>query len=234
MRIPSAPRYPSFGELLTSSLGVAHQPAQSVDRFVTESIKPAGKRPLSPPSFLGYFAAMTKSEVLTHPVRMRIVLTMVGGRDLTTADIAAEMPDVPIATLYRHIAVLSDGNVIDVVKERRVRGAVERTFRLRPNDQLRPNFALADRSEAAKMSSKDQRASFGVFAASMIAAYDGYLAREDCDAVTDPVGYRTVAVYADEADIKRIAETLDKATEPLTKEAEGKPRILISTVVMPA
>ncbi|NQU37927.1 MAG: helix-turn-helix domain-containing protein [Actinobacteria bacterium] len=176
---------------------------------------------------------MTKSEVLTHPIRMRIVLTLVGGRDLTTGDIAAEMPDVPIATLYRHIAALSEGKVIDVVKERRVRGAVERTFRLRPDYQLRPEFTLADRKNAAKMNTKDQRASFGVFAASMIAAYDGYLARDDRDIVTDPVGYRTVAVYADDADVKRVTELFDRAMEPLAEEAEGKRRILISTVVIP-
>lgn len=176
---------------------------------------------------------MTTSEVLTHPIRMRIVLTMVGGRDLTTSEIAAEMTDVPIATLYRHIAALSEGSVFDVVKERRVRGAVERTFRLRPDYQLRPEFTLADRQHAANMSSKDQRAAFGVFAASMIAAYDGYLAREDRDVVSDPVGYRTVAVYADDSDVKRVTEIFDEAMQPLLKESEGKRRILVSTVVIP-
>jgi len=158
---------------------------------------------------------------------------MVGGRDLTTGEIAAEMTDVPIATLYRHIAALSEGKVLDVVKERRVRGAVERTFRLRPNYQLRPEFTLADRKSASKMTTKDQRASFGVFAASMIAAYDGYLARKDHDVVTDPVGYRTVACYADDADVKRVTELFDKAIATLAKEVDGKRRILISTVVIP-
>ena len=176
---------------------------------------------------------MTKTEVLTHPIRMRVVLTMVGGRELTTAQIAEELPDVPIATLYRHIAALSDGNVLDVVSERRVRGAVERTFKLRPEYQLRPEFTLADRKRAAKMSQKDQRASFGVFAATIIAAYDGYLARDDRDIVNDPVGYRTVAVYADESDVARVTKVFDEVMAPLMEEKPDKRRILISTVLIP-
>ena len=41
------------------------------------------------------------------------------------------LPDIPQATLYRHIAVLADAEVLEVADERRVRGAVERSYRLR-------------------------------------------------------------------------------------------------------
>ncbi len=176
---------------------------------------------------------MTKADVLSHPVRMRVVLTMVGDRELTTADIAEAMPDIPIATLYRHISALAEGKVLTVVSERRVRGAVERTYRLRPEYELRPEFTLADRKKAAKLSTKDQRAAFGVFAATLIASYDGYLAREDRDVVTDPVGYRTTAVYADDDDVREVTALFAKVLEPLMVEKEGKRRILISTVLVP-
>lgn len=44
---------------------------------------------------------------------------------------ALQLSDVPAASLYRHVARLVDGGVLSVVAERRVRGAVERTYVLR-------------------------------------------------------------------------------------------------------
>lgn len=51
--------------------------------------------------------------------------------------------------------------------------------------------------------------------------------------VADPVGYRTTAVYADEEDVRAVTGLFAKVLEPLVVEAEGKQRILISTVVVP-
>ena len=68
-----------------------------------------------------------RSDILLHPVRLRIVLT-VAGDEATTADIAERLPDVPQATLYRHIAKLADSGILDIVGERRARGAVEKTY----------------------------------------------------------------------------------------------------------
>jgi hypothetical protein len=54
-----------------------------------------------------------------------------GDRALTTSQLRSEVPDVPAGSLYRHIAKLVDAGVLSVVSERRVRGAVERTYVLR-------------------------------------------------------------------------------------------------------
>lgn len=63
-----------------------------------------------------------------HPMRLRIVKTFLGDRALTTAQIAAELDDIPMGSLYRHIAMLTKGGVLQVVAERRVRGTAERTL----------------------------------------------------------------------------------------------------------
>jgi hypothetical protein len=74
---------------------------------------------------------MTPADVLLHPVRLRLIQAFLGDRALTTADLRDELPDVPPASLYRHIARLVDAAVLSVVSERRVRGALERTYVLR-------------------------------------------------------------------------------------------------------
>src|SRR3712207_9270812 len=73
---------------------------------------------------------MATADLLLHPVRLRIVQAFLGDRTLTTADLHAELPDVPVATLYRHVGVLAEAGVLEVVGERRVRGSTERTYRL--------------------------------------------------------------------------------------------------------
>src|SRR6266508_2535649 len=74
---------------------------------------------------------MATADLLLHPVRLRIVQAFLGDRALTTSALSAELADVPTASLYRHVARLVDAGVLQVVAERRVRGALERTYVLR-------------------------------------------------------------------------------------------------------
>src|SRR5438128_445211 len=54
---------------------------------------------------------------------------MRGGRTLTTARLCALLPDVSKAMVYRHVDLLAAGGILEVVDERRVRGAAERHCR---------------------------------------------------------------------------------------------------------
>ncbi len=74
---------------------------------------------------------MASADLLLHPVRLRIVKAFLGDRALTTTQLAAELAEVPAGSLYRHVALLTKAGVLQVVAERRIRGAVERTYTLR-------------------------------------------------------------------------------------------------------
>ena len=74
---------------------------------------------------------MASADLLLHPVRLRIVEAFLVDRALTTSQLRAELPEVPAGSLYRHVARLVAGGVLSVVSERRVRGALERTYVLR-------------------------------------------------------------------------------------------------------
>lgn len=171
---------------------------------------------------------MASADVLIHPVRLRVVQALLGDRELTTADLAAELPDVPPATLYRHVAVLVGAGVLRVVGERRVRGAVERRYGLNLSD------ASADRDDVAAMSREQLRTSFGVFAASLIAGFDSYLAGREVDPVHDALGFRTAAIHLREDDAAEFAERLREAVEPWLSPRPGARRHLFSTVLTPA
>src|SRR5688572_22230357 len=103
--------------------------------------------------------SVVSADLLLHPVRLRVVQAFLGDRVLTTADLHAELPDVPVATLYRHVGVLADAGVLTVVGERKVRGAAERSYRL---DLAAASLGPAD---AAAMTAEDHRRAFTTFAA---------------------------------------------------------------------
>lgn len=183
-----------------------------------------------------YRAAVAASNVLTHPVRLRIVLALVGDRQLTTAQLAEALPDVPIASLYRHIASLYEAGVLEVVSERKVRAMTERTYGLVVAN------AQIDRESAAAMTREEKERAFGVFAAGLIAVFNAHLDRidEETDGppagwdADDAVSFTTAPVFVDEGDLEDLRDAIRAAVQPFMDEADGKHRLLLSTVVLPA
>lgn len=127
---------------------------------------------------------MNAIELLLHPVRLRIVAALSGGQGLTTTQLCAHLHDVSRVTVYRQVALLVEGGCIEVADEQRVRGAVERRYRLRPE---RP---IIDADMAAEMTLEDHRRGFAAAIAVLIAEFDSYLNHEGADPVADGVGYR--------------------------------------------
>src|ERR1700689_5411248 len=137
---------------------------------------------------------MASADLLLHPVRLRIVQAFLGDRAFTTADLRSELPDVPPASLYRHVARLVAAGVLAVVAERRARGATERTYTLRLSAaQLSP-------AEVAAMTPDEHRQAFMAFTAGLLGDFDRYLARKDRDPVRDGIGYRIAALWLTDAE----------------------------------
>lgn len=181
---------------------------------------------------------MDVAELLLHPVRLRVVQTLLGGRVLTTGQLREELPDLAPATLYRHLSTLLRGDVLEVVEQRQVRGAVERTYRLREHA---PSVSAAD---AATMSPEAHRRAFGTFVAGLLADFDRYLDRaaggtgEDggVDLGHDLVGYRQAALHLSDDEMRHLLADLAAVIRPrlAVPPAPGRRRRLLTTVVMPA
>ena len=118
---------------------------------------------------------MRITELLLHPIRIRIVQSAMDGTAITTSELCARMPDVSKATMYRHVALLVEGGLLKVVGEERVRGAVERSYRLEHTRAI-----LAD-AEVAAMSTDDHRRGFAAAVTSLLAEFEVYLDRDGAD-----------------------------------------------------
>ncbi len=69
------------------------------------------------------------SKALLHPVRAKLIL-LLAEKPQTPLELRVHLPDVPLGTLYRHLNVLLECDVVKIVRERRVHGTVERQFAL--------------------------------------------------------------------------------------------------------
>ena len=171
---------------------------------------------------------VSTADLLLHPVRLRIVQAFLGERTLTTAELGAELDDVPTATLYRHVGRLADAGVLTVVGERKVRGAAERSYRL---------VLEAASVDPRAMTAEDHRRGFATFVAALLGDFDRYLDRagEKPDLAADGVGYRQAGLWLDDEEFAALLGELRSLVQSrmALPEREGRRRRMLSTVVMP-
>ena len=173
---------------------------------------------------------MASADLLLHPVRLRIVKAFLGDRALTTRQLAAELPDVPAASVYRHVGRLAEAGVLHVVAERRVRGITERTYMLRLfAAQIQP-------AEVAAMSSQEHANAFLAYVAGLLGDFDRYFAAEPENPGRDGAGYRVAAMWLTDAELADYRRDLAAITTPLLANGpgEGRRRRMLYTVMLPA
>jgi DNA-binding transcriptional ArsR family regulator len=173
---------------------------------------------------------MASADLLLHPVRLRIVKAFLGDRALTTSQLAAELDDVPAGSLYRHVARLTDAGVLQVVAERRVRGAVERTYTLRLfAAQIQPG-------EAAAMTAEEHIQAFMAYVAGMLADADRYLGAGPIDPVRDGASYRVAGMWLTDAEFAEFIQDLVAVFQPrlANPPGRGRRRRIVYNVILPA
>lgn len=173
---------------------------------------------------------MNAVDLLLHPVRLRIVHALSSGGELTTTQLCARMPDVSRVTVYRQVTLLAEGGFLDVAAEQRVRGAVERRYRLRPD---RP---MIDADAAAVMTLEDHRRGFAAAMAVLIAEFNAYLDRDGADPTADGVSYRQGMLWLSPRELaemtRRMLEILRDSVA--NKPTPGRAPYLLSPILFPA
>ena len=147
---------------------------------------------------------MTKSmmEVIMNPARQRIAQYLLLHKRGTTNDIAKELSDIPKPSLYRHLKLMAETGLIQVVEEKKVRGTIEKTYGLVEN----PIGSEPTNDEIANLIQK------GLL--SLMNDFQIYFQREDADPKRDLLSFTTsTLLLTDEeymAFMKEIAQILNK------------------------
>lgn len=173
--------------------------------------------------------AASKSDLILHPVRMRVLLELAREQQ-TVRQLAAGLPDVAQATLYRHLNTLVQGGVLAVVEERLVRGTLERTY------ALAEQGARLNAEDLAALGKDDHLRHFTMFVTSLLSDFSRYLERTaEVDFEADGVGYYKAQFYLNDNELRTLQAAMQALVVPLQahQPAEGRHRHLVSAVLLP-
>lgn len=153
------------------------------------------------------------ASIVMNPIRLRIIQYLGIHKEGTTAQIREELSDIPQASLYRHIKVLAEAGWITVVKETRLRGAVEKTYTL---------------SEGALNSGNDSpSASIQNGILSILASFHTYFQSPENDPRSDMLTFATSTLMLSDEEymefLKNIGELIGK-TIGKAPDGQRKPR----------
>jgi DNA-binding transcriptional ArsR family regulator len=160
---------------------------------------------------------------------MRILMAL-AGHEMTAGQLGEVLPDVPQATLYRHIKRLVNNDILVVVRENPIRGTVEKVYTL---DASHANLSP---DELAELDSDGHMRIFVSFIASLLDDYARYLAvSQPIDLVSDGVGFRKVILNLSHSELIEMSQALNQALKPYLEKAPSQERQarLFSTILIP-
>jgi DNA-binding transcriptional ArsR family regulator len=178
---------------------------------------------------LVYSLAESKGDLILHPIRMRIIQSLIGGSRRTTQQILELMSDIPQATMYRHLNKLLKAKIIEVIEQNQIRGSVEKVYILSEHGAEIPTKDLKD------MSAEEHMEMFIKFVAMLIGDYGRYLQQDHYDQLKDGISFRQVHLnLTDEEYMQMLLGMREQMQQYIGNEpnAERRRRV-ISTIVIP-
>lgn len=166
---------------------------------------------------------MSKEDLLLHPVRLRVILA-VAGRRVTAQQLAAELPDVPQASLYRNLRALVDAGIVSVVEEHRVKNTVERTFAL-PETNL--TLSPADLEGAGPT---EHLRLFTRFLGMLLGYFSRYAHSGRVDLKRDRAAYQMFSLDLSDAEAARLSRELSAVFKRFAENKGGARRRFVFSI----
>lgn len=173
--------------------------------------------------------ATSRANLIVHPVRLRLLVAL-ARRQLTARQLSELLPDVPAATLYHHLGVLTRAGLLRVVSERPIRGAVEKLY------TIADDHVTLSPEELARAPREDHLRYFTIFVATLLSDFDRYLPREGpIDLFADGVGYRETPFYLSDDELLQAAAALNHALLPFLsyQPAPNRRRRMFAMITFP-
>lgn len=171
--------------------------------------------------------ATARADLILHPVRMRLLVTL-ARRQLTARQLSELLPDVPQATLYHHLGILTRAGLLRIVSQRQIRGTVEKLYAFGDDNTF---LGPADLANASR---DDHLRYFTIFVATLLGDFARYLQRDaPIDPAADGVGYRAVPFYLSDEEYAQAAAAVSQALLPfLSHEPEPHRRRRLFTMIV--
>lgn len=155
-------------------------------------------------------------EIIMNPTRMRIIQYLLLHPQATAGQMHEQMEDIPPASLYRHLRILTESGCIRVCETRQVRGALEKRYELEPSP-------IADASAA------DGAALIQSGILVLMRSFQQYFTHPDADAKRDLLSFSTSTLLLSDEEFLAVMQKIGAVFEEVlgnTPAPGRKPRRL--------
>jgi Uncharacterized membrane-associated protein/domain len=133
---------------------------------------------------------MNLSKLLLNPARLRILQYIEVHGEATTSEVCRSITDIPKATVYKHTKLLEVNGLLRVVKENRVRGAVEKVY------SVNREPLMQDAENLSQLAS-------GYFLG-LMRDIELYLKNKDADVKRDMIFFNTAILYVTDDEYRQL------------------------------
>jgi DNA-binding transcriptional ArsR family regulator len=169
------------------------------------------------------------ADIILHPARMRIIQYLIN-QQLTSLQLKELLPDIPQASLYRHIKKLVEAEIIHIVDELPNRGTVEKVYSIHD-----PNNSTIGPEELKRFSKDEHMSLFIKFMANLMGEYERYLNQDTIDLASDGVSFRQTSLYLNEEELTEFMKELVNVYSKFTQNEpkKGRRRRTLATFIIP-
>lgn len=149
-----------------------------------------------------------------NPACCRVMMAVFDKGRATAGQLQGAVPDIPIASLYRYLKQLVKAGVIQVVEEKRIRGAVQRVYAPCADMGEEGNRLLRENPGPTLMAMYTQ------FSMQLMHQFSAYCRREDIDLENDGFSFTVCPAYLSAQELR---EALGQIGQILTDLFQQKP-----------
>lgn len=147
---------------------------------------------------------MKKIDLLFHPIRTRIIQQLILNRGMTTKELREQLSDVPQATLYRHVKLLFEAEIIRIAETNKVTRKGEHVYEV-ALDKLR-----ALKNGIGENVPEDQVQYVAVFLSTLLEQATFYLNETPPDQYQqDGFNYWYALMYLNDQEFKEVINSIN-------------------------
>lgn len=166
---------------------------------------------------------------MLHPVRGRLLIALLTHKEATAGELAKALPDIPQATLYRHLGAMVEEGTLKVVQERKKRAMYERVY------AAALDFT-ADIEAMIQQNRGDVYAAlFFQYMTVFLQEFQAYALRPGIDIARDGSGFSMSPVYATDEELQSVLMQVSQLLETLrcNTPGEGRKTHTIGLIITP-
>lgn len=168
-------------------------------------------------------------DVLTNPIKCKIFLEIQKCGKTTAKHLSETFLDIPSATLYRYLKRMTNDQILKIVNETQVRGALEKTYAIDIDMTKDFKEILDSNSGEAYMQA------FMQYIIGFAELFQDYCKRDDIDIVRDKSGFSLFPLYLTGEELEMLIGNIRDVIKPYGNNtpAAGRKLHSIGVIISP-